>query len=106
MWHYIESDLKARNMKSYSSIKIKEKILACILSTPWKYQFFMRKIGDNVAIGANAVVSKSVPNFCTVINANEIRVGQGSLNMIYYGDPSKKPTDCYAESQAYFAIAY
>lgn len=37
------------------------------------------EIGDNVAIGANAVVSKSCPASCTVVGANRILNGGGRL---------------------------
>lgn len=53
-------------------------------------------IGDNVAIGANAVVSKNVPDHCTVIGANIVINQKGSIDMIRYGDESKIPLDSYA----------
>lgn len=53
-------------------------------------------IGDNVAIGANAVVSKDVPSHCTVVGANIIVNEKGSVDMIHYGDESKIPVDSYA----------
>ncbi|WP_320958627.1 hypothetical protein [Enterocloster asparagiformis] len=52
-------------------------------------------IGNNVAIGANAVVSKSVPDNCTIIGANRIVEGKGSIDMIHYGDESKIPQESY-----------
>ncbi|WP_321023986.1 serine acetyltransferase [Eisenbergiella porci] len=54
-------------------------------------------VGDNVAIGANAVVSKNVPDHCTVVGANKIVNEIGSIDMIHYGDESKIPGDSYAE---------
>lgn len=54
------------------------------------------KIGDNVAIGANAVVSKDVPDHCTVVGANRIVNNKGSIDMIRYGDTSVVPIDSYA----------
>ena len=52
-------------------------------------------IGDNVAIGANAVVSKSVPPHCTVVGANQIVNEVGSIDMLYYGDKSVIPSNSY-----------
>lgn len=47
-------------------------------------------IGDNVAIGANAVVSKSVPDMRTVVGVNRQLPG-GSVDMVKYGDASCMP---------------
>lgn len=52
-------------------------------------------IGNNVAIGANAIVNKTIPERCTVINANHVLVGKGSIDMVRYGDESKMPEDSY-----------
>lgn len=52
-------------------------------------------IGTDVAIGANAIVSKSIPPHCTVVNANVIINKKGSIDMIQYGDKSKIPIDSY-----------
>lgn len=54
------------------------------------------EIGNNVAIGANAVVSKSIPANCTVVSANKIVNEIGSIDMLRYGDESKTPTASYA----------
>ena len=56
-------------------------------------------IGDNVAIGANAVVSKDVPNNCTVINVNEVLYNKGSVDMILYGDKTVLPEFSYEAKQ-------
>lgn len=53
------------------------------------------EIGDNVAIGANAVVSKSVPSRSTVVGANHIVNEIGSIDMMRYGDISKVPLDSF-----------
>lgn len=52
-------------------------------------------IGNNVAIGANAVVSKNIQNHCTVIGSNQIINEKGSIDMIRYGDKSTVPEDAY-----------
>lgn len=52
-------------------------------------------IGDNVAIGANAVVSKPVMSYSTVIGANKIIPGLGSVDMVRYGDGSKMPSESH-----------
>jgi len=52
-------------------------------------------IGSNVAIGANAVVSKDTPDHCTVVGANRIVNKIGSIDMIHYGDFSVMPEDSY-----------
>ena len=57
------------------------------------------QIGNNVAIGANAVVSKSVPDNCTVVGANRILENKGSTDMIKYGDEEKMPHNSYAYRQ-------
>jgi len=45
------------------------------------------KIGDNVAIGANSVVTKDVPNHVTVVGSPAKVINQnGSENMVIYGD--------------------
>ena len=50
------------------------------------------KIGDNVAIGANAVVIKDVPDNATVVGVpGRIIPNKGSFNMMIYGDESVKP---------------
>ena len=54
------------------------------------------EIGDNVAIGANAIVSKSIPDHCTVIGANQISNMKGSIDMLRYGDETKIPIDSYS----------
>lgn len=54
-------------------------------------------IGDNVAIGANAVVSKNIVEHSTVVGANIILNKKGSIDMIKYGDESKIPLGSYAE---------
>ena len=51
------------------------------------------RIGDNVAIGANAVVSKDVPAHCTVVGANKIVNEKGSINLLQYADKSVIPHD-------------
>lgn len=49
-------------------------------------------IGDNVAIGANAVVNKNVPSGATVVGIpGKIIEGKGSFNLILYGDEKAKP---------------
>lgn len=53
------------------------------------------KIGDNVAIGANAVVSKDVPSNCTVVGANKIVNQVGSVDMIHYADKRYIPKNSY-----------
>lgn len=53
-------------------------------------------IGDNVAIGVNAVISKSVPDHCTVIGANKILNNDGSIDMLRYGDEQVMPHESYA----------
>lgn len=53
-------------------------------------------IGDNTAIGANAVVSKSFEGHCTIVGANKILNNEGSIDMIRYGDKSKMPEESYA----------
>lgn len=53
------------------------------------------QVGDNVAIGANAVVNKSIPEHCTVVTVNKIINKKGSIDMIHYGDTSKIPIDSY-----------
>ena len=49
-------------------------------------------IGDNVAIGANSVVNKDVPNHVTVagVPAKEIN-DHGSIGLMIYGDKEKAP---------------
>ena len=54
------------------------------------------RIGSNVAIGANAVVSKDVPDHCTVVGANIVVNQKGSIDMLHYGDNSVTPKDSYA----------
>ena len=50
------------------------------------------KIGDNVAIGANAVVFFDVPDNSTVVGIpGRIILNKGSFNMIKYGDESFNP---------------
>lgn len=53
-------------------------------------------IGDDVAIGANAVVSINIPPHCTVLGANRIANEKGSINMLHYGDSKVIPKDSYA----------
>ena len=53
------------------------------------------RIGNNVAIGANAIVSKDVPDNSTVINANQILPDKGSLDMLRYGDETVCPMNSY-----------
>lgn len=48
-------------------------------------------IGSNVAIGANATISKDVPDQVTVVGNNKIINENGSLDMILYGDRSHSP---------------
>lgn len=55
-------------------------------------------VGDNVALGANAVVSRDVPDNATVVGANRVLENHGSLNMIRYGDFSKAPADAYGRT--------
>lgn len=51
-------------------------------------------IGNNVAIGANAVVNKDVPENATVVGIpGRILENKGSFNMIVYGDESKRPAE-------------
>lgn len=50
-------------------------------------------IGDHVAIGANAVVSKDVPAYSTVVGANRIVNQKGSIGLLIYGDTSKMPPE-------------
>ena len=51
------------------------------------------KIGNNVAIGANAVVFTDVPDNSTVVGIpGRIIPDKGSLNMLIYGDDSKRPS--------------
>lgn len=52
-------------------------------------------IGDNVAIGANTVVSKSVPSRRTVVGVNRIANEVGSIDMMRYGDASTIPKDSF-----------
>lgn len=52
-------------------------------------------IGNNVAIGANAVVSKSIPDHCTVVGANIIINQTGSIDMLHYGELSVAPEESY-----------
>ena len=52
-------------------------------------------IGDNVAIGANAVVSKNTPSNCTVVSANKIVNHVGSIDMVRYGDKRVLPESCF-----------
>lgn len=52
-------------------------------------------IGDNVAIGANAVVCKNIPSHCTVVSNNVIVNNKGSIDMLHYGDEEKIPIDSY-----------
>lgn len=53
------------------------------------------EIGDNVAIGANAVVCKSIPSRRTVVGANRIVNEVGSIDMVRYGDKTKLPEDSF-----------
>lgn len=53
------------------------------------------RIGNNVAIGANAVVSKNVPDHCTVVGANRIVNETGSIDMLHYGESTLIPEDSY-----------
>lgn len=53
------------------------------------------KIGDNVAIGANTVVSKSVPSYRTVVGVNRIANEVGSVDMMRYGDVAAIPKESY-----------
>ncbi len=49
-------------------------------------------IGDNVAIGANAVVNKNVPSGSTVVGVPGRNLeNKGSFNLIIYGDEKFKP---------------
>lgn len=57
------------------------------------------QIGDNVAIGANAVISKSIPGHCTVVSVNKVVNEKGSIDMIRYGDALKIPEDSYIFKQ-------
>ena len=53
------------------------------------------RIGNNVAIGANAVVLKDVPDNATVVGVpGRILPDKGSFDMIIYGDESKHPKHC------------
>ena len=52
-------------------------------------------IGDNTAIGANAIVSKSFEGHCTIVGANKILNYEGSIDMIHYGDIRKIPVESY-----------
>ncbi len=54
------------------------------------------EVGDNVAIGANAVVSKSVASNRTVVGANKIVSEVGSIDMVRYGDARKVPASSFA----------
>ena len=50
-------------------------------------------IGNNVAIGANAVVLKDVPDNSTVVGVpGRIIPNKGSFNMVIYGDRSAAPS--------------
>lgn len=54
-------------------------------------------IGDNVAIGANAVVLKDVPDNSTVVGVpGRIIVGKGSFDMLLYGDERHVPASLKA----------
>lgn len=47
------------------------------------------QIGDNSAIGANSVVTKSCPPFSTVLGVPGVaHVGEGSKNLMIYADAS------------------
>lgn len=49
-------------------------------------------IGDNVAIGANAVVNKDVPSNSTAVGVPaRILANHGSFNMVKYGDANVAP---------------
>lgn len=49
-------------------------------------------IGDNVAIGANAVVNKNVPSGATVVGIpGKVLENKGSFGLLLYGDESVKP---------------
>ncbi len=49
-------------------------------------------IGNNVAIGANAVVLKDVPDNATIVGVpGNILPNKGSLDMVIYGDRTKSP---------------
>ena len=52
-------------------------------------------IGDNVAIGANSIVTKSIESHKTVIGANLVLNDKGSIDMMYYGDAQCMPHDSY-----------
>lgn len=52
-------------------------------------------IGDNVAIGANAVVSKNIPSNATVVGVNHILLNKGSVDMVRYGDETVIPINSY-----------
>lgn len=49
------------------------------------------QIGNDVAIGANATISKNIPNHVTVVGANKIINDSGSIDMILYGDSMCSP---------------
>ena len=52
------------------------------------------RIGDNVAIGANAVVLKDVPDNATVVGVpGRVIPNKGSFNMMIYGDEKKAPNN-------------
>lgn len=53
------------------------------------------EIGDNVAIGANAVINKSVPAHCTCAGVNTIVNATGSIDMLKYGDCTFTPEESY-----------
>ncbi|MDO4975176.1 MAG: hypothetical protein Q4E61_02520, partial [Alphaproteobacteria bacterium] len=49
-------------------------------------------IGDNVAIGANAVVNKDVPDGCTAVGVPaRIISDKGSYDLVKYGDEENIP---------------
>lgn len=54
------------------------------------------QIGDNVAIGANAVVNKDVPSHCTVVGVNKIVNDKSSIDLIQYGDETCIPEGSFA----------
>lgn len=52
------------------------------------------EIGDNVAIGANAVVNKDIPSRSTAVGIPvRVLLDKGSYNMVKYGDTSVIPEE-------------